>query len=191
IIFFCPYCREPLLYFFFSSRRRHTRSKRDWSSDVCSSDLIEFRNKSVRKELFKWGLWYLETTQIDGFRLDAVKHIRTSVMKKWLSKLRKKTGKEIFSVGEFAGPLDTLLEYIKRSKGCMSLFDFPLHKKFTAAARDGKDFDLRTIFNDTLVARAPDHSVTFLDNHDTQPLRENESFIEKWFRPLAYALILL
>src|SRR5450830_1987567 len=24
--------------FFFSSRRRHTRSKRDWSSDVCSSD---------------------------------------------------------------------------------------------------------------------------------------------------------
>src|SRR6267378_5886171 len=26
--------------FFFSSRRRHTRSLRDWSSDVCSSDLI-------------------------------------------------------------------------------------------------------------------------------------------------------
>src|SRR5699024_11613499 len=28
--------------FFFSSRRRHTRSKRDWSSDVCSSDLHIF-----------------------------------------------------------------------------------------------------------------------------------------------------
>src|SRR5699024_10063008 len=28
--------------FFFSSRRRHTRSKRDWSSDVCSSDLLPF-----------------------------------------------------------------------------------------------------------------------------------------------------
>src|SRR5690625_7556260 len=27
--------------FFFSSRRRHTRWPRDWSSDVCSSDLIE------------------------------------------------------------------------------------------------------------------------------------------------------
>src|SRR5699024_11588380 len=27
-------------YIFFSSRRRHTRSKRDWSSDVCSSDLL-------------------------------------------------------------------------------------------------------------------------------------------------------
>src|SRR5206468_8188621 len=30
-----------VLWFFFSSRRRHTRSDRDWSSDVCSSDLPE------------------------------------------------------------------------------------------------------------------------------------------------------
>src|SRR5699024_5292363 len=31
--------------FFFSSRRRHTRSKRDWSSDVCSSDLRDQREQ--------------------------------------------------------------------------------------------------------------------------------------------------
>src|SRR5699024_11900388 len=31
--------RALFCFFFFSSRRRHTRSKRDWSSDVCSSDL--------------------------------------------------------------------------------------------------------------------------------------------------------
>src|SRR5690349_25127843 len=30
--------------FFFSSRRRHTRSLRDWSSDVCSSDLVDDRD---------------------------------------------------------------------------------------------------------------------------------------------------
>src|SRR5699024_8104527 len=30
-----------VIVFFFSSRRRHTRSKRDWSSDVCSSDLAK------------------------------------------------------------------------------------------------------------------------------------------------------
>src|SRR5699024_12150261 len=35
IMFLC----SVLYLFFFSSRRRHTRSKRDWSSDVCSSDL--------------------------------------------------------------------------------------------------------------------------------------------------------
>src|SRR2546422_6711627 len=30
------------MFFFFSSRRRHTRCSRDWSSDVCSSDLFLF-----------------------------------------------------------------------------------------------------------------------------------------------------
>src|SRR3712207_7366602 len=32
-------CRVIVFFFFFSSRRRHTRYWRDWSSDVCSSDL--------------------------------------------------------------------------------------------------------------------------------------------------------
>src|SRR5204862_3556724 len=37
----CRYCfPSGWLFFFFSSRRRHTRSLRDWSSDVCSSDFI-------------------------------------------------------------------------------------------------------------------------------------------------------
>src|SRR3712207_6581780 len=33
-------CCDYLIFFFFSSRRRHTRYWRDWSSDVCSSDLV-------------------------------------------------------------------------------------------------------------------------------------------------------
>src|SRR6266513_1683397 len=36
-------------FFFFSSRRRHTRSKRDWSSDVCSSDLKARNERSPRR----------------------------------------------------------------------------------------------------------------------------------------------
>src|SRR5699024_12004262 len=38
-IFLLQVARPVCYSFFFSSRRRHTRSKRDWSSDVCSSDL--------------------------------------------------------------------------------------------------------------------------------------------------------
>src|SRR2546429_4725786 len=36
------------LFFFFSSRRRHTRCSRDWSSDVCSSDLVIQRDERNR-----------------------------------------------------------------------------------------------------------------------------------------------
>src|SRR5712675_3179510 len=37
-----------MCFFFFSSRRRHTRCSRDWSSDVCSSDL---RRRGSREEM--------------------------------------------------------------------------------------------------------------------------------------------
>src|SRR2546429_4692632 len=35
------------VFFFFSSRRRHTRCSRDWSSDVCSSDLADTKRVAV------------------------------------------------------------------------------------------------------------------------------------------------
>src|SRR2546422_6143278 len=37
------------IFFFFSSRRRHTRCSRDWSSDVCSSDLYANLGAVYRK----------------------------------------------------------------------------------------------------------------------------------------------
>src|SRR5207249_5535621 len=62
-------------FIFLSSRRRHTRSKRDWSSDVCSSDLIGHDQEITIKELFqvicktlhKHPKAYLDTSKPDGY----------------------------------------------------------------------------------------------------------------------------
>src|SRR5690606_1879602 len=45
--------------FFFSSRRRHTRFSRDWSSDVCSSDLklMEGRSGATARYLEELAAW--------------------------------------------------------------------------------------------------------------------------------------
>src|SRR5437870_13000871 len=40
------------VFFFFSSRRRHTRWPRDWSSDVCSSDLWQEEKRPVNAEFY-------------------------------------------------------------------------------------------------------------------------------------------
>src|SRR2546430_15140235 len=49
--------RTRFVYFFFSSRRRHTRFDCDWSSDVCSSDLVaEGAGYSVVRELVGHGI---------------------------------------------------------------------------------------------------------------------------------------
>src|SRR6266704_745088 len=53
------------IFFFFSSRRRHTRSKRDWSSDVCSSDLTPSGFAELRIELVEIGLHLLAAAFVD------------------------------------------------------------------------------------------------------------------------------
>src|SRR5256885_245137 len=45
VIFYFSYCLL-FIFFFFSSKRRHTRLQGDWSSDVCSSDLVFIRSAS-------------------------------------------------------------------------------------------------------------------------------------------------
>lgn len=153
---------------------------------------IEHRNPFVREELNHWGKWYHEQTSFDGVRLDAVKHISPDFYKEWLHNLRANTGQNIFAVGEYWAPglLDLLLRYIEATEGSMSLFDAPLQHNLHLASQSG-DYDLRNIFNETLTQALPQKSVTVVDNHDTQPLQALEASVESWFKPIAYALILL
>src|SRR5256885_6384616 len=48
-----------ILFFFFSSRRRHTRLQGDWSSDVCSSDLVSPDGKPLLLKGINLGNWLL------------------------------------------------------------------------------------------------------------------------------------
>src|SRR5690606_27925352 len=52
-------------FFFFSSRRRHTRFSRDWSSDVCSSDLIT-RDRDRNVALFRHAPRPGDTRELAG-----------------------------------------------------------------------------------------------------------------------------
>jgi len=107
--------------------------------------------------------------------------------------MRKVTCKEFFAVGEYWAPgnLPLLLKYIDATEGRMSLFDASLHHNFEAAGKQGRDYDLTKIFDETLIGARPDLAVTVVDNHDTQPLQSLEAPVDPWFKPLANAIILL
>lgn len=135
----------------------------------------------------------LEETGIDGVRIDAVKHISPGFFNEWLDHLRR-IKPDLFAVGEYWAPgkLPLLLRYIDATNGRMSLFDASLHHNLYHASQQGKkEYDLTTIFNDGLVSVKPELAVTVVDNHDTQPLQSLEAPVENWFKPHAYALILL
>lgn len=153
---------------------------------------LDCQSKEVRDELIRWGKWYLDTSGVDGFRLDAIKHIAAWFFPEWHDALEKHAGKELFMVGEYwANNLPALHWYIEDVGGRLTVFDVPLHFNFYSAGKLGRSYDLRFILDNTLVKDRPTHAVTFVDNHDSQPLQALESSIEPWFKPLAYAITLL
>src|SRR5690349_21919426 len=100
-------------FFFFSSRRRHTRSLRDWSSDVCSSDLSpptsDGHRGAMPRRIIPVALRELDVT--DGGLLDEVfdgmsaerdrkstrlnsSHVEISYAVFCLKKKKKKTGRD-------------------------------------------------------------------------------------------------
>ncbi|MEO8406355.1 MAG: alpha-amylase domain-containing protein, partial [Chitinophagaceae bacterium] len=110
----------------------------------------------------------------------------------WLDHLNNHFQKKILCIGEYwRNTVDPLLKYIEATEGRVQLFDSPLHYNFHTASMASNNYDLRTIFDNTLIQHKPELSISFVDNHDTQPLQSLQSPVDYWFKPLAYALILL
>lgn len=153
---------------------------------------VEFRNTAVVEELKYWARWLMETLPCDGFRLDAAKHIPAWFFKEWADHVRDAAQRDLFIVAEYwSHDLAALQQYLDWVDGKVMLFDVPLQLNFHLASKQGDGFDMAQIFSNTLVAADPDHAVTLVANHDTQPLQSLEAPVEPWFKPLAYALILL
>ena len=153
---------------------------------------VDLNNVDVVEELTNWGKWYLQTTNVDGFRIDAIKHIRASFFVDWLKDLSEFSQKNLFTVGEYwSSNVYSLKSYLEETNNAISLFDVPLHYNLFNASHSNGHFDMRTIFSNTLVSVVPERAVTFVDNHDTEPGQSLESWVSDWFKPHAYSLILL
>jgi alpha-amylase len=153
---------------------------------------LDMQHPEVRGELKYWGEWYVDTTNVDGFRFDAVKHVKAGFFPEWLDHVRQYSGKPLFSVGEYwSNEIEALHHFIDVTGGDVALFDAPLHYNFSEASKAGDSYNMTQIFDDTLVKQQPALAVTLVENHDSQPLQALESVVEGWFKPLAYALILL
>ena len=152
---------------------------------------VHVTDPAVSAEMDHWGRWYVETTGVDGLRLDALKHVGADFFARWLPELRRATGRALPAVGEYWTRDIAELEGYLEAVPFMSLFDVPLHFHLHAASTSNGDVDLSRLFEGTLVASDPARAVTFVENHDTQPGQSLASTIESWFKPSAYALILL
>lgn len=153
---------------------------------------VDYHHPEVIEETIKWGHWLIDQLGIDGIRLDAVKHINENFVENFVRAMREHAGPDFYAVGEYwKNDSERLAKYLSNTDHQLALFDVALHFNFYEAGRRRRDYDLRTIFDGTLVKSNPLNVATFVDNHDSQLGQALESWVDDWFKPLAYALILL
>lgn len=153
---------------------------------------VHLQQPDVRDELCRWGEWFVEHSGVTGFRIDAAKHMSAGFLKEFMDHTRESSKRELYAVGEYAiADVEAIGSFIEQTEGTIQCFDFPLHYQFLKASNEGADFDLRTLFEGTLVQSQPTMAVTFVDNHDSDPAQGGDHWIKDWFKPIAYASILL
>jgi len=126
---------------------------------------IDTAHPDVVAYLKMWAVWLVEELGLTGLRLDALKHIDAYFVHDLLEHVRYQTGQGegFFAVGEYwKTDLDDLEKYLDIHQWKLSLFDVPLHFNFCEAASKGKDYDIRKVFDGSLVQRHPMQAVTFV-----------------------------
>ncbi|MDO4680057.1 MAG: alpha-amylase [Aerococcus sp.] len=152
---------------------------------------IDYKNDNVVNHVNDWAEWFISETGVDGFRMDAVKHIDSDFMKQFIEKI-KAAHDGFFAVGEYwKGDYESLNAYMEKTDYALDLFDVPLALQFKAAGDQGANYDMSHLLDSSVLVKNPTIAVTFVNNHDSEPGQALENWVAGWFKPLAYAIILL
>ncbi|WPH03573.1 glycoside hydrolase family 13 protein [Acrodontium crateriforme] len=169
----------------------HSVDDEDGNADYMMFADVDYGHPETQADVKQWGAWIVNELNLKGFRLDAVQHFSERFTNDWVEHVRNECGRDVFMVGEFwVSDADTMCEWLEKMGHRFSLFDAPLLYNFSRLSTT-ENADLRTVFDKTLVKVQPTSAVTVVMNHDTQPGQTMDTKIEGFFKPLAYALILL
>lgn len=125
---------------------------------------IRYADVNQRTETKNWGNWITTKLSLDGYRLDATKHIQTSFVNEWLDAVKGSR----FAVSEaWFRNLTDLNNYASATGGRTSLFDVPLHYTFQSMSSGNGSWDMRGLQFAGFTESNPTLSVSFVDNHDT------------------------
>ncbi len=139
-------------------------------SEKCwfSGDLpdINYENANARQAMVDHAVWLIKHTNIDGFRVDAVKHMNIQLVRELraaIDQLFANTGITFYMVGEtFTGDVDLLNRYIGNDR-LHAQFDFPLYFKIQGVLKGYGFYDVARNYSVTFNS---DLMGTFMGNHD-------------------------
>ena len=104
-------------------------------------------------------------------------------MANFIRDILQEYGDDFYVFGEFWNNDEAANnDYLENIDYRFDLVDVKLHTNLFEASQKGEEYDLRTIFDHTLVKNHPESAVTFVENHDTQRGQALESTVEEWFK---------
>jgi glycosidase len=184
------------------SRRGHIGDIGSCSGDECiRGDFFSLKdlntdNPKTLDTLIRIYKYWIAATDIDGYRIDTVKHVDPSAMATFCNAMHEyatSIGKKNFLIfGEIAGGDDLLHEYVGGNRPTIvggvrypnfdAVLDFPLYSVLDEVLKKQKPYlDLRNRYENFQhyfrdYSQASKYYITFVDNHD-QPGRSGRRFL--------------
>ena len=62
---------------------------------------LDYKHPEVIENIYEWADWFVETTGVQGFRMDAIKHIDSFFMRNFIRDVKEKQGQDFYVFGEF------------------------------------------------------------------------------------------
>lgn len=137
---------------------------------------LNYTNPDVRVEMEKVARFWLDDVGVDGFRLDAAKHIieegqvqeNTEATHAWWEDFRqayKEADAQSLTVGEVWSSTDQVAKYLEGDELDLA-FNFDLAEAILKGVSGGSSFGIRTSIESSSRTIPPSNFATFLTNHD-------------------------
>ncbi len=133
---------------------------------------------------------WVEKAQLDGFRLDAVKHVPIAFWRRFNEEQRARAGGKFLLLGEMLDGDPKVLSRVQRDGAFGAMFDFPLYfALIDVFCREQEPIKLGAVFSSDRLYADPDSLVTLLDNHDLpRVLSDCKGDVERVKRALSVQL---
>ena len=99
---------------------------------------LDYKHPEVIENIYEWADWFVETTGVQGFRMDAIKHSDSFFMRNFIRDVKRKTRSRFLCFGEFwnANEEDNNT-YLEKTENRFDLVDVRLHNNIYDASLAG------------------------------------------------------
>jgi len=141
---------------------------------------------NMRLGLKTWGSWLTDTIGFEGWRLDFTAGVEPWYVWEWLHYRGIRSGFAFMEYWELANGRE-MQEWLDLTGRKAAIYDSHLRELLKHMCEDGDNFDMQKLVAPSLLGLEPQHTIIYLDNHDTFREDDTDKLGIQQNKPLGYA----